>query len=331
MDQESFTPAQLDQLFNIVAAEPTFYHRNDNEASENLDFNFDLETYSTPPEFPDRSTTPAPDLFDYNFGQPSSGYSTPGPNTPHPYPIEQQQCHNSNLAVRQRPQVLRSQTNTSYLRPSHPPPQYTRRRSLSQGDAERIVLIEAPPNPTFLRLQNPRARTIGSDEHLHKRRAGSHKHGHIRSASQGLNDDRSTWTNTSMSTPYNPRPLDDMIPTYIGRPLSPVSPRYHRPATVQRRSIHYEHSGQDVTFRQMTTLDQMERSRRIIEIGAMTVNPPLQPILQNNNSSILNKLEEVEQYLKRRGEDFEDELKGCIVIRQALTRKLSEAKHQDGA
>ncbi|KAF9692877.1 hypothetical protein EKO04_009169 [Ascochyta lentis] len=333
-NQENFTQAQLDQLFNAAGTDGSFYHPSISEALEDAHFNFD-SSFFVPTDSSGLFSVPTSSFPDYNFSQSSSGYSTPGPNTPHPYPIEQQTCFNTDLtaplSLRQRPQPMRSQTNTSYLQPSQPPPQYTRRRSLSQSDAQRIATINAPPNPTFLRLQAPRARSAAPDEHLNKRRLGPYKHGHSRSTSQGPKSTRPTRDNTLVSRPWNSNFIGGMVPTSIGTPLSPISPRHHHPAAGQQMPLQHEHLGQEVLFRPMTRPDQMQRSRRVIEIGAMAVSAPIDPTLQNNARTILKKLEEVEQYLKRECSDCEDALKGCTMIKEALTRKLSVAEYEDRA
>lgn len=326
-DQGCFTPAEIDQLFGYVGTESPSFDGDRNGASHDLFFNFDVETYSTPPEYP--APPPAPDTPNYNFGQNSNEYPVPGPNTPHPYPVEQQHFNPDPVAplpIRPRPQVLRTQTNTSYLQPSHPPPQYTRRRSLSQGDAERITGFNGPSNPTFHRLKAPRARAGDKDEHLQKRRATPYKHGHSRSTSRGTNSGRSTRSSTPLNMPRNPNLLDGALPTSIGTPMSPDVPHCHCPSAGQQVAIHYEYPSQGVLFRQMARPDQMERSRRIIEVGAMSVRAPLDPTLQIDTETILEKLAEVEQYLKCGGDDHRDALEGCAAIREVLMRRLREDK-----
>lgn len=130
---------------------------------------------------------------------------------------------------------------------------------------------------------------------------------------------------------YNPNLLGGMIPTPIGTPMSPVGPRYYRPAAGQQTPMHYELPSQDVIFRQMGRPDQMERSRKIIEIGAIAVRAPLDPMLQDKDSTILKKLEEVEQYLKHEGGDCQNALEGCVAIREALLQKLSVVRFDGGA
>ncbi|UPX17446.1 uncharacterized protein EKO05_0007799 [Ascochyta rabiei] len=334
MNQENFSQAQLDQFFNTTGTDGSFYHPEISETSEGAHFDFDPSHFA-PTDSSALSSVSTPTFSDYDFGQPSSGYSTPSSNTSQLYSTEQQPCFNPNLAgplpIRQRSQPMRSHTNTSYLHLSHPPPQYTRRRSLSQSDAERIAAINIHPNPTFLRLQAPRARSTAPDEHLRKRRAGPYRRGHSRSTSQGPNGACPTGDNTLASRSWNSNLVGGMVPTSIGTPLYPISPRHRRPALDQRMPLQHEDLEREVVFRSMTRPDQMERSRRIIEIGAMVAGVPLDPTLQNNARTILKKLEEVEQYLKQEIDDCEAALKGCIMIREVLTRELSIVKYEDSA
>ncbi len=151
MNRESFVQEQLDELFGTVAAENAVFPSTYGGASEDLDVKYDLSYYEAVSS-PAPSTLPTSNFSDYNFSQPSSSYSTPAPNSPHPYPIEQQQYFNPNLgnAFSFRPRLLpkQGQTNTPYLHPPHPPPQYLRRRSLSQSDAG----IPVSTSPTFFKM-----------------------------------------------------------------------------------------------------------------------------------------------------------------------------------
>ena len=74
-----------------------------------------------------------------------------------------------------------------------------------------------------------------------------------------------------------------------------------------------------VSFRHMVDAEQLERSRRIIEIGALTAREPVR-----KDETMLEKLREVERhlkdrYLKDRYSGYEDALEGCASIRGALT------------
>lgn len=326
VDLESFTQAQYNQLFNPAGTGPAVNPYMKSEMSNDFDFNFS-NSHPVPTDSSALPSVPTPDLSSYSSGQPSSGYSTLVPSTPQPYPIEQQQYHNPILAVdlpyRQRTQVLRSQTNTSYLQPSQSQPAYTRRRSLSQGDVGHVAAINAfnaqEPQATFIRMQAPRSRSAVPDANPHKRRAG---HRQSRSTSRGPNarrDQAQVDTKTSV-----PDYINGLVPTRLGDPISPDSPRYHRPAAQQQWPIQNNTgrpAGNEVIIRHITRREDMEQSRRIIEIGAMAVSG--QPGQQEHSNIVLKKLEDVECYLNTKGVDCHEALKGCATIREAIARNTS--------
>jgi hypothetical protein len=312
-DQDLFMQAQLDQLFNTVGYDQNAYTQTSSQG-------LDLQQYFTPPDSTAATPAPTPNFSDYNFGQFSTGYPTPGPNTPHPYPIEQQQCldpfQDNNLAVRQHPQPVRSHTNTPYLQSSHPLPEYTRRRSLSQSAIDHTaVLGPQAPNPVFMRLQAPRARSESPGLHANKRRAGRHS----RSTSQ---DTSSRGHHSHERTPTSvPHYVNGLVPTRIGDPISPDCPRYHRSAAQQQWPVQDDLAG-DVVFRQMVP-EQMEQSRKIIEIGAISVRRHANPAVERDGIAMLRKIEDVERYLKVECGECDGALRGCATIREALARKES--------
>jgi len=313
-DEDLFTQAQLDQLFNTVGYDRNTYIQTCPEAA--IDFGF--RQYYTPPESAATTPAPTPDFTDYNFGHFSTGYPTPGPNTPHPYPIEQQQClvpsQDVDLTIRQRPQPSWVNTNTSFLQPSHPAPGYTRRLSLSQSAIDHTAAINPQaPNPVFMRLQTPRARSESPRSNANKRRADRHS----RSTSQDTN---SRGHPASGQTPTSvPCHVNGLIPTRLGDPISPDSPRFHRPAALQQWPVQDGLAG-DVLFRHMVP-HQMEQSRKIIEIGAISVKQHVDPALERGGPAMLRKIEEVERYLKAECGDCDGALRGCATIREALTKK----------
>jgi hypothetical protein len=313
-DQDLFTQAQLDQLFNAVGYDHNACIQTTPEAA----INFGLQQYYTPPESATATPVPTPDLSDYNFGHFTTAYPTPGPNTPHPYPIEQQRCLYSsqdvNLAFRQRPQPSRSHTNAAYLQPSHPASGYTRRRSLSQGAIDRTAAVNSQaPNPVFMRLQAPRARSESPGPHANKRRAGRHSRSTSQDTSSRGHDAREQ---TPTSVPYH---VNGLVPTRIGDPISPDSPRFHRSAAQQQWPVQDGLVG-DVVFRHMAP-EQIQQSRKIIEIGAVSVKQYIDPALERGGPAMLRKIEEVERYLKAECEDCDGALRGCATIREALTKK----------
>lgn len=314
IEQDLFTQAQLDQLFNTVGYDQNAYIQTSPEAT----INFGLQQYYTPPESVAATPVPTPDFSDYNFNHFATGYPTPGPNTPHPYPIEQQQrldpSQDVNLTVQQRLQPTRSYTNTSCLQPSHPAPGYMRRRSLSQSAINHTGANDAQaPNPVFMRLQAPRTRSESSKSNSNKRRAGRHS----RSTSQDTSTrGHSAREETPTSVPYH---INGLVLTHLGDPISPDSTRFHRPAAQQQWPVQDGLVG-DVVLRHMVP-EQMEQSKKIIEIGAVSVKQHVDPALELGGSTMLRKIEEVERYLKTECEDCDGALRGCATIREALTMK----------
>lgn len=320
MNPNCFTQAQLDTLFNTVDSDQTVYSLDNGEAFLEPDFNLGRGSYPTPPCSTVPSSESSPDFADYSFGQPFTDYATPGPRTPHPYPIEQQQCFSHNIAgsfpTDQRPQILRSLTNTPNLAPSHAPSSYARRRSLSQGDVDLIAAIDAQaPNPTFMRLMTPRSRSATPDQH----RGGKHS----RSTSRKSDGPRREIQNRPTSVPYL---VNDKVSTPLNNQLSSEDPVFHPSAAQQQWPVQRGHRGSNakgqLIIRHMAGLDQMQHSRKIIEIGAMAVTEAIDPRLQGNGSAILRKLEEVEWYLRIECGECEEALKGCASIREAVKNKM---------
>lgn len=76
----------------------------------------------------------------------------------------------------------------------------------------------------------------------------------------------------------------------------------------------------DVLFRHIPS-EQMEQSRKIIEIGAIgTTRHRVDPALERGGAAMLNKIEEVERYLRAECGDCDGALRGCETIREALTK-----------
>ncbi|KAJ8108264.1 hypothetical protein OPT61_g8291 [Boeremia exigua] len=286
--------------------------------------------FAIPPDSTALSSVPTPDLSDYSFGQSSDGHSTLNAGVLRPYPMEQQQIFIPRLAVfplldYQRPQPLRPQPNTSHLAPPRPPPGYARRRSLSQGDIDNINFLNAKiANPTFVRLQDPRHPALA------KRRVSQHSRSTSRSRSRSPSSEDPKGKhvrNTSRISSGVGRPTERSdvatslpsikVPKRLGEPLSPKRPYYHRSVPTGSTSKPNE----DITFTRMAGQKNMERSRKIIEIGAMAVTPPVDSTMEDGGVAILKKLDDVEQYLKWWCIASEDALKGCATIRAALKGK----------
>lgn len=316
MDSDSLTQEQLDTLFNTVETDEIIYNSVNSE--DNPDFKFVLDP--TGSGVPSGGSTP--DFTEYNFGQSYTDYPSPGPSSPHPYPFQQQQCFRriaaGPLPPHDRPQVLRSQTNTSWLAPSQPPPGCSRRPSLSQGDMDEIAAIHAQaPDPTFVRLMDPRHRSVTPDSASHRRRSGKHS----RSKSRLSNGTRRQLQESApTSVPYS---VDGMVFMPLGVSPLPDELFSHHPTTQQQRLVQHGYADgnteDQVLFRHMTGMEQIERSHKIIEIGAMAA---IDPRLRNDDATIMKKLEEVEGYLKAERGGCEDALRGCASIREAVKGKM---------
>jgi hypothetical protein len=324
MDQEQqLAQADFEKLFG---SDHPVFSSNYSEVLDELDFSYDnasvVHVDSSNP-----STISTPDFSSYNFGQQSSAYPTPlGPNSPHPYPLERQQTYqttSSQLPFNHRSLPHRSQTNNTSLHPAQPPQGYGRRRSLSYGDVDRIAA--APPNPTFIRLQAPRARSTTPED----KRRGSPYPQHGASASQGPGPRGRPRNPTSI--PYAQHGnllIRGMLPTPIGTPLNEMM-------EVEDLRYGYQDNGTDgngltfpegPVFQHMTRPEELARSRQIIQIGAMavksrsTLDPQLMQTGTNDRERILKKLADIEAQLnEKKGEEA---LGGCRMIREALGKKL---------
>ncbi|KAF2126834.1 hypothetical protein P153DRAFT_296360 [Dothidotthia symphoricarpi CBS 119687] len=337
-EQDNFSQAQLDQLF---AAVENGYSSNDTGVLNDLDYRFDSSLVA---DSSNPSTISTPNYSNYSFTE-ANTYPTPGPSTPHPYPFELQQQFQPNTTAsaptygHNHPLPVFSHTNNRFFRSTQPPQPYVRRRSLSQGDAERIATTNTvPANPTFFRLQAPRARSAAAEDDNYRKRRGAPYPKHGRSASQGPGArGRQSRGETPTSMPWGMQ--GGMLPTPIGTPLSAMDmdspnarPTYHggMPMNPTGMPMQYEYSN-DLMLRHMTGLDQLAKSRQIIEIGAMAVYDKvrLDPRLDQETGKsiherILEKLEDVERYLKEGGVDCEQVLRSCTTIREALARKIED-------
>jgi hypothetical protein len=284
---------------------------------------FDSAGYQTP------STHSTPDLSTYNGGyQTSSTYSTPGPTTPTPYPLDQHpQLQPFAHRQQQKPQHIyvhpHGHTQTSnpdnrhaYSR-ANPPLHH---RSLSHGDVDRMThppQEDHAPTPTFFRLAAPNSRIatpIEAPAQRPKKRQTPYLRGsNARSASQGPGHSR---TRSRATTPANllvESNTLDAIGLCIGTPMDSRL-EVKEPLLVE---MEYE--------------DQVRLSRRVIEVGAMAVlnaprakNDTAQSSPTNNtekntnrSSSLINKVDEIERYLKENGVEADQ---SCGMIRKALSK-----------
>jgi hypothetical protein len=118
-----------------------------------------------------------------------------------------------------------------------------------------------------------------------------------------------------------------MLPTNIGTPMGTSDGA----SDVNELSIQLTTPGKkDPYFMYMSHWDQMHKSGRVIEIGAMAVvNQPIpctvsQVVLDQEGSRremIMKKLEDVEKHLKQEMGNHNEGLKGCEMIREVFARK----------
>ncbi|KAF1831145.1 hypothetical protein BDW02DRAFT_641686 [Decorospora gaudefroyi] len=320
--EQSLSQSDFEKLFAPDASDQPVFSSNNSDVLDELNFGCD-NTSLVHVDSSNPSTISTPDFSTYSFGHPSPGYPTPSPNSPHAYPIEHQPCYRTNAhhpSLNHRPLPVRSHTNNTFLHPAQPPQSYTRRRSLSHSDVDRIAATTTIPNPTFIRLQAPRARSTTPEE---KRRTGPYPH-HGPSTSQGPGPGPGPRGNRP-TKPLQRSPLvGRMLPTPIGTPLN---------RTMQ---VSYDHSHQHHTttnnpiiIRHMTHPHDLTRSAHIIEIGALAVTNPnrsLDPRLAHttDRARILQKLEDIERHFKAESES--DALRGCSIIRDALMKGGAEGE-----
>jgi hypothetical protein len=317
IEQDHYTQDQLDELFGQSPSDQPVFSTANSEVLDDLDFTFDDAVLSHA-NASNNSTISTPDFSSYNFGQQNPTYpSHPGATSPHPYPLEH---HQRSYLQPPRSLPIRAQTNSSFLLPSQPPQGYIRRRSLSTNDADRI------PNPTFVRLQAPRARSTTPEE---KRRAGPYPR-HGRSASQPRGR---PLKNVGMGYMPNMQgsPLGGGMTT-IGTPMCEESEMEGMGRSMYGRGeamvgMQYERH-EDPIMTRMTDPTQLAHSRRVIQIGAMAVRNhiPLPLAIDprfNSHESMLKKLEDVERHLKVQDADNEEALRGCEMIREALGKRVN--------
>lgn len=281
-------------------------------------------------------------LSSYSSNHQIIDYSYLSPHEPHPYQVEQDahQPHES-PTVRHRPAPIRGYTNTSLLLPAQPLHGAVRRRSLSHGDLDRIATT--PANPTFVRLQAPHPQPSTMAK---KKKSKSYSR-QGRSASHGPGTKGRPLKNP-VTYIFQGSPLgEDMLPTPVGTPIgtpldaSREEPKAHswkfgrddtnttqgymaEPSTGQSR-----HSSADpdpLLFRMKSPVD-LEKSRKIIQLGMMATRKEtaFDPELINDYERNMKKLDEIEHFITQGGEDNDDALHGCAMIREVLQKKQESA------
>lgn len=218
-----------------------------NAAYDAADFTLDdalLVPTNSPIATPSLTPGSTPDTASYPFDQQDSlSYLYSNSKSPQSYPPH--------------PLHHRSETHDSLLPPPSPfsptnPPPHRRSLSysLSHSDAATLSCAPQPPNPIFYRLQATRAKPATPDDGppRHRRRRGPYTEPTAKRCRTG--------THTSALLLHTP----------IGIPLSCASPP-HDPAgaPVQLTGPSYW------CLAYMGHGEQMARSRRVIEIGAMAV------------------------------------------------------------
>ena len=322
---QQLSQADFEELFGTAGSAQPVFSSNDSDIFDELGFTYE-EDCIVPGDSPNPSAISTPNFSDYDFGLNAPVYPTPGPNSPHPYPLELQRVHPAIIDQQDynhRPRPTRSQTNNAYNYPAQLPQCYGhRRRSLSTSDANRIAASNSINNPTFIRLQAPRARSSTPED---RRRNGLY-YRHGRSASQGpAQGDRPTNPTSTPYHIYSDSLVGGLLPTPIGTPLNEladIEELNYRTGT----TVHTVHSEGPV-FRHTRRPDEMARSRRIIEIGALVVSnrskldPRLEPLSPTaDRARILEKLGDIEEHL--RNKECKEALPACMTIRVTLSRNM---------
>ena len=321
--EQQLAQADFEELFGSDTSNQPNFLLNDRESLDEFHLN-DHHLSVVPFDSSNSSTISTSSFSNYNFGQRSSVYATPDSYATQPYPVELQRTYQAGAyqqASTLRPLPFRSHTNDVYHHPTHPPPGYERRRSLSHGDADRIAASNSVANPTFVRLSAPRATSIIPEDN---KRSGRYSQ-HGRSASQSPAPRGRQWKPTSM--PYKGTPLvDGMLTMPLGTPMNEaeylIRSPVHKAQTRDMGGYGLPVHPWGPNYRQMTRPDELARSRQIIEIGAMVVTNPskLDPSLEPQPSltQILKNLDDIEEHLKESTD--EEALRSCKLIREALVK-----------
>ena len=336
-NQEQLSQADFHELFGPGTSDGGVFLPGNSEAFDGLNLTYESVSL-VPVDSSSLSTISTPDFSSYSFGQHSPTYPAPESNIQHPYPLELDQTYEANThqqTFRHRPLPIRSHTNNVHLHSAQVPQFGHRRRSLSHSDIDRPAAVTHIPNPTFFRLQAPRARTTTAEEY---RRNESYSCG--RSTSQGSPRGRPV---KPRSTPYSLQssPLvGGMLPTPIGTPLNEVmgvddtssdTDIAHQFHSIDMTGLPILSSAGNPIFRQMLHPDELARSRQIIEIGALavTTNAKVDPRLEQGSSTlnlehILKKLVDIEEHLEKSG--GVEALRSCRTIREALVGEAESGK-----
>ncbi|KAH6625378.1 hypothetical protein C7974DRAFT_455418 [Boeremia exigua] len=232
LDPALLTQAQLDQLFTAIGRRSHSPNPQSNQHVDESGFEFG-DPYPTPPDSNAPSSAPTPEGSFQDLEYFANEYPTPVLDAPHPYPVTQHSFFSSSHPVEDYPTKLQ-QSFFTFDPPAAQPDYPTRRRSLSTSALDHSALAHTqPPNPTFIRLQAPRARSTTPDRAARRRRPQHSRH-----------------TSSTNASPGAPRSTPALVPTRIGDPF------YIPPLDGE---VLFEHP------------PQTERSMRVIQIGALAV------------------------------------------------------------
>ncbi|PSN65834.1 hypothetical protein BS50DRAFT_668355 [Corynespora cassiicola Philippines] len=346
--QGDSSPEYLNTAPNVINIGTPTFSSADSPILERFNVSFDNASLAQP----NCSTTSTPELSGYTFGHrsaPASHYPTLASNSPNSYPLQIQRASYSNSSKQtnsihsvERPLPIRTQTVSSHLHTSAPEshslPSLPRtqqpyhRRSLSQGDADRIAALEAvrparPSNPVFFRLQVPRAHSTTPEDEARRQcnRLRLNERDIFELCQSHYERGNASLATMEAPTSIPPGMNGIAVPIPIGVPLGEVlSP----PAQEQIHAPYHEEGKNRVVFRYMSG-DNRERGMRVIEIGAMAVLNTYrerEDVLDEDGTMsttirILKKLDELQEHLNHELEDSEMGDKGCDMIREALEKK----------
>ncbi|KAH7068222.1 hypothetical protein BKA63DRAFT_581623 [Paraphoma chrysanthemicola] len=341
---EEYSQEQLEELFGPNKANHPVFEAPVDDVMDALSFELDEQDASQYRTSTIPSNISTPNFASYGSDPSPAVYSHPhtAASSPQAYPLEHhyQQAHqyhphhlyqphihtltNHHPTLFHRPHPfhahIHSEATSSHFLTSNQAQTYTRRRSLSHNDADRIA------NPTFVRLQAPRARSAAPED---KRRGGPYTW-HGQSASSGPGPEAWNWGQgghiPGSSSHVRMGHVEGMmigglLPTIIGKPLDAASDKDG------------SQEQDEIVVRYMMDAAQLAQSRRVIEIGAMAVrrhdvetgsiDPKLGYAGLSVRERVFRKLAEVERHLKEEGEGGrnEDALRGCEMIREALKRR----------
>lgn len=336
--QQLLTQGDLDDLFSSSGSDQPVFSSNNSETFDDPDFSFDDASVAQI-NTSTASNGPNPDFSQYNFGDAFTVCPSPDTKPQHLYSVDTRQSSRvlgnpHTIPPSHRAPYLRSHTNSPCPHPAQPS---VRRRSLSQGDADRVAAANTIANPTFVRLQAPRSRSTTPEE----KRRGSPYARHARSASQGPSPRGRPLKTPSAPYGLHGSPLlGGMLSMPIGTPLDDVIEVEDSGSAEHASKFDQRHSQKDVqslslyakadgpAIRQIDHPNDLAKSRQIIQIGAMALrsSPGLDPKLLTEPSSthherILKKLDDIEHHLSLENGYSSDALRGCTMIREALANK----------